>query len=190
MPARHRPARAFAAQSGRRQNARGVADAGRTAARGRHLARSPQREQRPRPRRRPDARRLLGRDARRPQSALDMDAAELLVACTVLVGPDRALGKAVEAGWGEAIGRVLPYLQRAALTPHLRDLARSHELGLDELRKEAAQATGQEVPELIPLRRMRARDLALTAMVAVAAYLLITQLAKIGFGTIADELRH
>jgi hypothetical protein len=37
---------------------------------------------------------------------------------------------------------------------------------------------------------MRPRDLALTAMVAVAAYLLITQLAKIGFGTIADELRH
>jgi glycosyltransferase 2 family protein len=125
-----------------------------------------------------------------PQSALDMDAAELLVACTVLVGPDRALARAVEAGWGEAIGRVLPYLQRAALTPHLRDLARSHELALDELRKEAAKATGKEVPELIPLRRMRARDLALTAMVAVAAYLLITQLAKIGFGTIADELRH
>jgi len=114
-----------------------------------------------------------------PQSALDMDAAELLVACTVLVGPDRALGRAIESGCGEAIGRVLPYLQRAALTPHLRDVARSHELGLDELRKEAAKAAGQEAPELIPLRRMRARDLALTAMVAVAAYLLITQLAKI-----------
>jgi uncharacterized membrane protein YbhN (UPF0104 family) len=46
------------------------------------------------------------------------------------------------------------------------------------------------VPELIPLRRMRPRDVLLTAMLGVAAYLLITQLAKIGFGTIADELRH
>ncbi len=125
-----------------------------------------------------------------PQSALDMDVAELLVACTVLVGPERALGKAVEAGWGEAVGRALPYLQRAALTPHLRDLARSHEVGLKDLRVEAAKATGQEVPEVIPMRRMRPRDFVLTAMVGVAAYLLITQLAKIGFGTIADELRH
>jgi uncharacterized membrane protein YbhN (UPF0104 family)/tRNA A-37 threonylcarbamoyl transferase component Bud32 len=124
-----------------------------------------------------------------PQSALDMDVAELLVACTVLVGPERALGKAVEAGWGEAVGRALPYLQRAALTPHLRDLARSHEVGLKDLRVEAAKATGQEVPEVIPMRRMRPRDFVLTAMVGVAAYLLITQLAKIGFGTIADELR-
>ena len=124
-----------------------------------------------------------------PQSALDMDVAELLVATTVLVGPDRALGRAVEAGWGDSIARVLPYLQRAALTPHLRDLARSHEIGLDELRTEAANATGQEVPKLVPLRRMRPRDLVITAMVAVAAYLLITQLAKIGFGTIGHELR-
>ena len=124
-----------------------------------------------------------------PQSALDIDLAELLVALTVLVGSQRALGKAVEAGWGGAIGRILPYLQRAALTPHLRDLARSHELGLDALRTEAAKATGQEVPKLVPLRRMRPRDLAGTAMVAVAAYLLITQLAKIGFGTIGHELR-
>ena len=124
-----------------------------------------------------------------PKSALDMDVAELLVACTVLVGSDRALGKAVEAGWGDAIGRVLPYLQRAALTPHLRDLARSHEIGLEDLRTEAAELTGQEVPPVIPLRRMRPRDLVLTAMVGVAAYLLITQLAQIGFGTIANELR-
>jgi uncharacterized membrane protein YbhN (UPF0104 family) len=36
---------------------------------------------------------------------------------------------------------------------------------------------------------MRPRDLLLTALLGVAAYLLITQLAKIGFGTIAHELR-
>jgi len=123
-----------------------------------------------------------------PQSALDMDLAELLVACTVLVGPERTLTRAVATGWGEEVARVLPYLQRAALTPHLRDLARSHEVGLKDLREKAAKATGQEVPAIVPLRRMRPRDLLLTALLGVAAYLLITQLAKIGFGTIADEL--
>jgi glycosyltransferase 2 family protein len=123
-----------------------------------------------------------------PQSALDIDLAELLVACTVLVGPDRALKKAVDAGWGDAVGRVLPYLQRAALTPHLRDVARAHEVDLKELRAAAAAATGQEAPEVAPLRRIRPKDLLLTAALIFAAYLLISKLASIGFGTIAHEL--
>ena len=124
-----------------------------------------------------------------PQSALDIDVAELLVASTVLVGPDRALRRAVEAGWGDAVGRVLPYLQRAALTPHLRDLARSHEVDLKDLRAAAADTTGQDVPELAPLRRVRPKDLVMTAALAFAAYLLISQLADIGFRTIIDQLR-
>ena len=124
-----------------------------------------------------------------PQSALDIDVAELLVACTVLVGPDRALRSAIDSGRGPAVARVLPYLQRAALTPHLRDLARSHEVGLKDLRTAAAEATGQEVPDIVPMRRIRLRDFVFTAMIGIAAYLIITQLAEIGFGTIADELR-
>jgi uncharacterized membrane protein YbhN (UPF0104 family) len=123
-----------------------------------------------------------------PASALDIDVAELLVACTVLVGPERALDQAVKAGWGDPVGRALPYLQRAALTPHLRDLARSHEVGLKDLRAAAAAATGQEAPEIAPLRRVRPQDLLLTAALIFAAYLLITQLAQIGFGTIVDEV--
>jgi glycosyltransferase 2 family protein len=123
-----------------------------------------------------------------PQSALDIDVAELLVAGTILVGPERALAKAVDAGWAGSIGRVLPYLQRAALTPHLRDLARSHEVDLKELRAAAAAATGQEVPEPAPLHRIRPRDLLLTAALVFGAYLLISKLAAIGFGTIAHEV--
>jgi uncharacterized membrane protein YbhN (UPF0104 family)/tRNA A-37 threonylcarbamoyl transferase component Bud32 len=124
-----------------------------------------------------------------PQSSLDIDVAELLVACTVLVGPERALGEAVAAGWGDAVARVLPYLQRAALTPHLRDLARTHEVGLKDLRAAAAAAAGMEKPpEIAPLRRVRPKDLLLTAAVIFAAYVLISKLADIGFGTIADEL--
>jgi glycosyltransferase 2 family protein len=123
-----------------------------------------------------------------PQSALDLDLAELLVACAVLVGSERALRKAVEAGWGDAMARVLPYLQRAALTPHLRDLARSHEVGLKELRAAVAAACGMEEPEIAPLRRIRPKDLVLMAALVFAAYLLISQLAEIGFDTIADEV--
>jgi glycosyltransferase 2 family protein len=124
-----------------------------------------------------------------PQSSRDIDVAELAVACTVLVGPERALGRAVAAGWDDSVARVLPYLQRAALTPHLRDLARTHEVGLKDLRAAAAEAAGMEKPpEIAPLHRVRPRDLLLTAAVIFAAYVLITRLADIGFGTIADEL--
>jgi uncharacterized protein (TIRG00374 family) len=124
-----------------------------------------------------------------PRSAIDIDAAELVVACTVLVGPERALRLALDAGWKENLIRILPYLQSAALTPHLRDLARAHEIDLKKLRADAATATGQEAPEVAPLRRVRPRDLLLTAALIVAAYLLISKLAEIGFGTIYRELK-
>ena len=125
-----------------------------------------------------------------PQSAIDIDVAELLVACTVLVGSERALANAGELGSSDSISRALPYLQRAALTPHLRELAREDDIALKDLRRAAASVTGAEAPpELAPMRRFRAQDFLMTALVAAAAYLLITQLAEIGFETIFDELR-
>lgn len=125
-----------------------------------------------------------------PQSALDIDTAELLVASTVLVGADRALRAAVAGGGVEMIAEALPYLQRAALTPHVRDLARHQEVAIKELRAAAATASGRETPpEIAPLRRVRIKDILLTAVLIVAAYLLISKLAEIGFDTIADEIR-
>jgi uncharacterized membrane protein YbhN (UPF0104 family)/tRNA A-37 threonylcarbamoyl transferase component Bud32 len=123
-----------------------------------------------------------------PQSGLDMDVAELLVSCCVLVGPERALREAVDAGWSDSIARVLPYLQRAALTPHLRDLSRTHEVDLKRLRAAAAAATGTAEPEIAPLRRVRLKDVATMVALVVAAYAVITQLADIGFDTIGREL--
>jgi glycosyltransferase 2 family protein len=123
-----------------------------------------------------------------PTASLDMDVAELLVACTVLVGPERALGRAVAVGRTDAVARALPYLQRAALTPHLRDLARAHEVDLEELRSAAATVTGTEAPEAVSLYRIRPKDVLLMATLIFAAYVLISQLAEIGFGTISHEL--
>jgi uncharacterized membrane protein YbhN (UPF0104 family)/tRNA A-37 threonylcarbamoyl transferase component Bud32 len=124
------------------------------------------------------------------QPALDIDVAELLVSSTVLVGPSRALTAAVGGVGVDAIQGSLPYLQRAALTPHTRDLARSHEVALEELRKTAAETTGTVLAEIVPMTRMRPRDLLITAAIAFSAYLLIAQLADIGFKTIAEDLRH
>jgi uncharacterized membrane protein YbhN (UPF0104 family)/tRNA A-37 threonylcarbamoyl transferase component Bud32 len=124
-----------------------------------------------------------------PQSELDVDVAELLVSSTVLVGPDRALKSVISGAGIDALKGALPYLQRAALTPHTRDLARSHEVALQELRKTAAEAAGTAPVEIAAMTRIRPRDVLITAAIAVSAYLLIGQLADIGFETIADGLR-
>jgi uncharacterized membrane protein YbhN (UPF0104 family)/tRNA A-37 threonylcarbamoyl transferase component Bud32 len=124
-----------------------------------------------------------------PRPALDIDVAELLVSSTVLVGPNRALNAAVGGAGVEAVKRSLPYLQRAALTPHTRDLAHSHEVALEELRRTAAEAAGTAPVEIVPMTRIRPRNLLITAAIAVSAYVLIAQLADIGFETIAGDLR-
>jgi len=124
-----------------------------------------------------------------PKSAIDIDVAELLVACTVLVGPDRALHAAVRGAGEKAVAGALPYLERGALTPHLRDLARHNDVALEQLRKSSAAATNEQLPDIVPLRRVRLRDVFMTALVILAAYLLISKLARIGFGTIYGELR-
>jgi uncharacterized membrane protein YbhN (UPF0104 family) len=121
-------------------------------------------------------------------SALATDVAELLVATSIATDPERALAAALSVVGPQAIAAALPYVQRAALTPHLRDLARDHEVRLAALRKQAAAATGVTLPEIAPLQRIRLRDVLLMGAVAFAAYLLITQLEQIGFATIVNEL--
>jgi uncharacterized membrane protein YbhN (UPF0104 family) len=123
-----------------------------------------------------------------PQSALDIDVAELLVATCCLVGPERTLAGAVDAGFGDTLARVQPYLQRAALTPHTRDLARAHDVGLKQLRAAVSEATGTPVPEIAEVRRIRLKDVLMMAALVFAAYVLISRLADIGLDTLADEL--
>jgi glycosyltransferase 2 family protein len=124
-----------------------------------------------------------------PQSALDIDVAELLVACTVLVGPGRALAAAVDGIGTDAVAGAAPYLQRAALTPHVRDLARAHEVALKALREATAKATGTPPADVVELRRVRTQDLVVVGLVILAAYSLISRIVEIGPRTLLDELR-
>jgi uncharacterized membrane protein YbhN (UPF0104 family)/tRNA A-37 threonylcarbamoyl transferase component Bud32 len=124
-----------------------------------------------------------------PQSALDIDVAELLVACTVLVGPERALASAIDGIGTDAVTGAAPYLQRAALSPHVRDLAREHEVALKALREATAKATGTAPAKVVELRRVRPQDLVVVGLVIFAAYTLISRIAEIGPQTLIDELR-
>ena len=122
----------------------------------RHLPRKAQCEQRARRRRRTDAGRAVGRDAWLPRSRRSTSTWRNSSShAPSSSDPNGRCARPWTRGWGDVVARALPYLQRAALTPHLRDLARTHEVDLKELRAAAATATGQEAPEIAPLRRVR-----------------------------------
>jgi glycosyltransferase 2 family protein len=131
---------------------------------------------------------LAGARFQAEDAVLGTDLAELLVSCSLLVGTDRALAAARTAMGDEALHAALPYLQRAALSPDLRDDAHDAELDVDRLREEVVAATGGELPEIATVRRVSGRDVVLILLTAFAAYLLLGQLADIGLSTIVDEL--
>ena len=125
-----------------------------------------------------------------PKSARDIDVAELLVSTAALVGPEPALRAAIDGAGAPAIRDAIPYVQAAAVTPHTRERARTRKVAVDDLRSAAADATGTEAGEIVPIRRFRLRDIVVTALIAVAAYALISQLAEIGLGTVWDEVKN
>ena len=97
-----------------------------------------------------------------PQSALDIDVAELLVACTVLVGPERALrhGRRGRLGRRGRPRAAVPAARRADAAPP-RPRARRTRSASRSCAAAAAEATGQEVPELVPMRRVPPRGTSL-----------------------------
>jgi uncharacterized membrane protein YbhN (UPF0104 family) len=134
--------------------------------------------------------RLTGARLHAGDDVLATDLAELLVSCALLVGADRALAAARSALGDDAVRAALPFLQRAALTPTVRDEAHDADLDIAALRQRVVDATGGgEMPESAEVRRVSARDVVLVGLTAVAAYLILSQLADIGIDTIVDELR-
>jgi uncharacterized membrane protein YbhN (UPF0104 family) len=121
-------------------------------------------------------------------AVLATDAAELLVSTSLVVGEDRALAAARTALGTTALQDAVPFLQRAALTPTLRDAAHRASLDVERLRGRVVAETGGEMPEVAEIRRVSLRDVLLMGLTVMAAYLLLSQLADVGISTIVDEL--
>jgi uncharacterized membrane protein YbhN (UPF0104 family) len=120
---------------------------------------------------------------------LATDLIELLVSCSTVVGVDRALAAARAEMGDDALRDALPFLQRAALTPGLRDEARDFDVDIKALRERIVDITGGEMPEIAEVRRVSVRDVVLVGLTVFAAYLILTQIADIGLSTIVDELQ-
>ncbi len=121
-------------------------------------------------------------------AALATDVAELLVSCALVAGEDRAVGAARAALGDEALRDALPFVQRAALSPRLRDEVRDADLDVARLREQVVALTGGEMPEIAEVRRVSVRDVVLMGLTVIAAYVLLTQLGDIGFDSLRDEL--
>jgi uncharacterized protein (TIRG00374 family) len=120
------------------------------------------------------------------------DRAQLLVTTAVVLGAERAIAgamRAIEGEGEEAAAPLVSYLQTAALDGDLRDDVERAELSLEELRAATATAAGIEEPELQKIWRVSWASIVRLGVLSLVGYLLISQLADIGFDTIVDSIR-
>jgi glycosyltransferase 2 family protein len=86
------------------------------------------------------------------ESLLLADRAQLLTVTALAVGPERAVRVAAATIGNQALERVLPYLQRAALDTEVWHEVKKGDRRLEKLRVAAEQETGSAPKELEQLR--------------------------------------
>jgi uncharacterized membrane protein YbhN (UPF0104 family)/tRNA A-37 threonylcarbamoyl transferase component Bud32 len=110
--------------------------------------------------------------------ALASDIAEVLAATYGAVGPDRTVAAAIQALGAERLATGISYLVPAALTKETRADLKGTE-GLQELVDAVAEACGVAEPEFVEVERVKPRTLVIAAMLVVAIYVLLPQLADL-----------
>ena len=119
------------------------------------------------------------------------DRAQLMVTTALTVGPQRAIEAALRAlaHEREATALLVAYLQPAAFDAGLRSAIGDAGLSLDDLRGATAAAAGIDVPDLQRVWRVSWGTLLRLGLLVAVAYALISQLADIGWDTIAAAIR-
>lgn len=116
---------------------------------------------------------------------LQTDRVQVLVTVAMLHDVDHAVASAVDALGLERLAELLPYLQRAVLTPHQRDAG----VDLDALRTAAAEAAGVEEPTLQRLRRITVGTVLRVLLPGLAILALTSAMAGLDLDGVWDELR-
>jgi uncharacterized protein (TIRG00374 family) len=111
---------------------------------------------------------------------LRIDVAQLLTSLALLVGPQRAVDSGVAALGTEAVVRALPVVQTVAMSTSTRAALRTHKGLLREIRDLVLDLAPEGEPSApIELRRLTPRTLVTVLGGGIAAYLLLTQLARV-----------
>jgi glycosyltransferase 2 family protein len=118
-----------------------------------------------------------------------IDMAQLLILSALFLGPEHALDIAYYRLGPADLGAIVPYLQKAALGPRLRAAAAREHLDVEGFRAKAAARAEIDPPKMAAIRRVSTRTLVQAALLAAAAYFLITTLAGVDIHQVVDALR-
>ncbi|MGB9373004.1 MAG: lysylphosphatidylglycerol synthase transmembrane domain-containing protein [Jiangellales bacterium] len=105
------------------------------------------------------------------------DIAELLAATYVRVGAQRSVAAAAEVLGTEPLADAMTRLVPAALTSQTRKQLKDVEDAAQPLIDELSRVTGVDEPQLAKVERLKPQYLVMAALLAVAVYVLIPQLA-------------
>jgi uncharacterized membrane protein YbhN (UPF0104 family)/tRNA A-37 threonylcarbamoyl transferase component Bud32 len=110
---------------------------------------------------------------------LNQDAAQLLAATAIIVGPERAVAAAVDVIGAEAVGASLAYLQMPAFAGATREALKQQKGLLESLRTTVVDTTGTPEITYEPLNRISLRTVLMLVCSLVAIYVLIPQLSDV-----------
>lgn len=115
------------------------------------------------------------------------DLAATLATAACIVGADRAVDSAIRNLTVDQVKVALPYLQDAVLDPDLRRAVRPVSKLVD-LGETLAERAGLDQPDLAEVRRVALSDVLLAVFGILAVNAILSQIAEVGFDTLADQL--
>jgi hypothetical protein len=132
---------------------------------------------------------MAGASVATDQDQRSVDLAQLLTLSALVLGVQPALAVAQRRLGPEELATVVPYIQKAALGPRLREAVAQGRLDIDDLRSQAATAASVDAPQIAKIRRVSTRALVQTGLLILAAYFLISTLAGVDINQLVDALR-
>ena len=120
--------------------------------------------------------------------SLRLDVAQLLTTLALIVGPKRAVASGVSSLGSPAIVKALPLVQAVAMDASTRSALREQKGLLRRVREQVLELVPEGEPvEQVELRRLTPRALVTVLGGGIAAYFLLTQLAKVDLGHVLQQ---
>ena len=114
-----------------------------------------------------------------PDTRLDQDVAQLLVATASLVGEEAATRAAVDVIGAETVGAVLPYFQKPASSAANRRVLHADKALLDRLRDAVTSATGHAPVPVTEMRRVKPLSIAMFVGLLFALWVVLAQVGSL-----------
>ena len=119
--------------------------------------------------------------------ALRIDLAEMLCTQALLTDPDRAIASGIRVLGLERLLKAQAVLQPVALSPATKKAMRKRKDLMVSLRDKLIEANPGAVPEQIRIERLKPRTLITIIAGTFAAYILLSQLAKVNMTELASQ---